>query len=63
MNCWNVVEDIKLLNTHVLEGKTDGEEMTNDEISNFLTGLETIYQLKFEQMFNTFGDLVSQKQI
>jgi hypothetical protein len=63
MNCWNVIEDIKLLNTYVLEGKTDGGEMTQDDISNYLLGLETIYGLKFDQMFNTFSTLVSQKQI
>lgn len=63
MHCWNIVEDIKLLNTTVLEGKTDGDKLSNDDISNYLTGLETIYDLKFQQMLYTFSDLVSQKRL
>jgi hypothetical protein len=63
MTCWNIVEDIALLNTGVLEGRPDGNTLTQDEISNYLLGLESIYSLKFEQMFDTFSTLVSQKQI
>jgi hypothetical protein len=63
MNCWNVVEDIKLLDLYVLEGKPEGGEMTKDEISNYLLGLESIYQLKFDQLFNTFSTLVKQRKI
>ena len=63
MNCWNIIEDIKLLNAGVLEGRPDGGSMTQDEVSNYLLGLESIYSLKFEQAFDTFSTLVSQKQI
>ena len=38
MKCWNVTEDIDLLNYNVLE-----KDMSKDEISNFLLGLKTIY--------------------
>jgi hypothetical protein len=48
--CWNIVDDIKALNRQML----DVREMTPDEISNYLLGLETIYQIKFEQTFATF---------
>ena len=63
MSCWNITEDIKLLNTYVLEGKPEGGELSTDEVSNYLSGLDSIYQLKFEQLFNTFSTLVKQKQI
>jgi hypothetical protein len=63
MQCWTITEDIKLLNTYVLEGKIEGGEMTQDEISNYLLGLESIYNLKFEQMFHTFSTLVHDKKI
>jgi len=63
MACWNIIEDIGLLNAGVLEGRPDGGAMTQDEISNYLLGLETIYSLKFEQMFDTFSTLVGQKKI
>lgn len=43
MNCWNVVDDIKSLNK-----KYSNNGMTEDEVQNYLLGLETIYQVKFE---------------
>ena len=63
MACWNIVEDIQLLNKGVLEGRPEGSAMTQDEISNYLLGLESIYSLKFEQMFDTFSTLVSTRKI
>lgn len=63
LECWKIVEDIKLLDKNVLEGKVEGDNLTQDEISNYLLGLESIYELKFQRMFNTFSTLVSQKQI
>jgi len=63
MNCWTIIEDIKLLDKNVLEGKLEGGEMTKDEISNYLLGLESIYDLKFQQMFDTFSNLVKQTKL
>lgn len=56
MNCWSVIEDIKELSRSML----DRRKMTEDEISNYLLGLETIYQVKFERLFETFEMLVRQ---
>lgn len=56
MTCWSIVEDIKELNRCML----DRRKMTEDEISNYLLGLETIYQVKFERLFETFEKLVRQ---
>jgi hypothetical protein len=58
MNCWSVVEDIKELNRCML----DRRKMTDDEISNYLLGLETIYQVKFERLFETFEKMLQQGQ-
>ena len=63
LECWKIIDDIKLLDKNVLEGKVEGGTLTQDEISNFLLGLETIYNLKFEQMFDTFSKLVNEKKI
>lgn len=56
MTCWSVVDDIKELNRCML----DRRKMTEDEISNYLLGLQTIYQVKFERLFETFEKLVQQ---
>lgn len=58
MNCWNVVSDIKELS----RGMLDRRPMTEDEISNYLLGLETIYQVKFERLFETFEMLIAKNQ-
>lgn len=56
MTCWGVVEDIKELS----RSKMDRRNMTEDEVNNYLLGLETIYQVKFERLFETFEMLVRQ---
>lgn len=53
MKCWDVVEDIKILNERILELDID-----RDEISNFLIGLSTIYHAKFEKLFETFSTVM-----
>jgi hypothetical protein len=58
MKCWNVTEDIDLLNFNVLE-----KDMSKDEISNFLLGLKTIYQCKFEDLFDNFSKLLEDGKI
>jgi hypothetical protein len=63
LDCWKIVDDIKLLDKNVLEGKIEGGNLTQDEISNYLLGLESIYELKFQQLFDTFGSLIKQKKI
>lgn len=54
MNCWSVVDDIKELSRCML----DRRKMSEDELSNYLLGLETIYQVKFERLFETFEMLI-----
>jgi hypothetical protein len=53
-NCWNVVADIRELHRSML----DRRAMSEDEISNYLLGLETIYEVKFERLQETFEQLV-----
>ena len=59
MKCWNITEEIQLLNENVLE--KDG--LTKDEISNFLLGLATIYEMKFDKLFDQFSEMVQDKKI
>lgn len=59
LSCWNMVEDVKVLNAHML----DHREMSQDEISNYLLGLETIYNVRFEQLFATFEKLIKENQL
>lgn len=49
MNCWGVVDDIK-----GLLQMDDLRSMTVDEHQNYLLGLTTIYQVKFELLQDLF---------
>lgn len=57
MACWNITDDLNMLNEHVLE-----RDLTTDQISNILLGLEEIYKLRFDKMFKTFEACVRTKQ-
>jgi len=59
LKCWNVTEEIQLLNEQVLEN----DEFTKDQISNYLLGLHTIYEVKFNKLFEQFSDMVKDKKI
>jgi hypothetical protein len=51
MQCWNVVDDIKLISQQVYDRP---QPLTEDEMGNLLIGLETLYQMKFEKCFAEF---------
>jgi len=55
MNCWGIVEDMKVLTEGVLE-----QDMSTDDIANITMGLEGLYQLKFEKLWNIFESLCAQ---
>lgn len=49
LDCWRVVDDLK-----VLFHADDIRELTPDERSNIVLGLFSLYQVKFETLFSTF---------
>ena len=59
LKCWNLTEEVQLLNEQVLEN----EEFTKDDISNYLLGLHTIYEVKFSKLFDQFSEMVKDKKI
>lgn len=59
MKCWDIIEEVQLLNELVLESDT----VTKDQISNYLLGLETIYDAKFEKLYRQFGELTEEGKI
>jgi hypothetical protein len=53
MSCWNITTDLKDLNEGVLES-----DLSTDQISNALMGLEQLYELRFNKLFQQFETLV-----
>lgn len=58
LQCWGVVDDL-----NVVYKQFDHSELSPDEIQNALLGLATIYEMKFQQMFDTFSKLIQQRGI
>ena len=53
MDCWNIIDDMKVLTEGVLE-----KDLSKDQIANVLLGLETLYQLKFEKLFDEYSKMI-----
>lgn len=49
MNCWNITKDLDVLFEEIIEG-----DLTKDQISNVLLGLNQLYEIKFNKLFRTF---------
>lgn len=56
MECWNVTKDIQNL-------YYASESMTEDQLLNYLLGLEAIYEVKFNKLWDTFEKCIRNKQI
>lgn len=49
LDCWNITKEIETLTEAVLE-----TDISVDDISNVLIGLEKLYNIKFNKLFSTF---------
>lgn len=58
MSCWGIVDELKILTEAVID-----KEMDRDKVCNILLGLEQLYQLKFESLFETFEKCIKNKDI
>lgn len=59
MQCWQVVDDLDILFTHVLDSDPPP---THDEIANTLLGIKQLYDMKFYTLFSTFGKYLAEKR-
>ena len=57
MECWQLVDDVKLLYEQVMDKDLHEDQ---DKLSNALLGLYTIYGMKFEQAFNIYEEALKQ---
>ena len=58
MNAWHIIDDIQLLNENVME-----TDMSTDDIANALLSLESIYNMRFQKVFNIFEDLCKEYHV
>jgi len=56
MECWGIIKDLNLL----LENVMEDSDMKPDDIANFVLGLSTIYNLKFDSLFRQYDSLLEE---
>lgn len=63
LQCWNVVDDIKLVTNYILENPECGFMPTavQDKVSNMLIGISIMYQLKFEKAMESLETVMREK--
>jgi hypothetical protein len=54
LECWHVTTDIELLNENVIE-----KDMSTDSISNTLIGIQHIYEMRFNKLWDIFESVVA----
>ena len=57
MGCWNVTNDIDTLYKNVMD-YTEYNKLDSDQVANFLLGLKTIYDMKFEHLFDLYERII-----
>ena len=55
LNCWNIIDDIKLV--------TENKMVTHEDLNEYMNALTTVYNAKFNKMFDTFGILIEEGKI
>ena len=61
MGCWGITDDLQQLLELIDDGYYPSLSPTDtDGLANIVMGLKNVYQMKFEKMFNTFGQCIPQ---
>ena len=55
---WHITDDLNVLHEAVLE-----KDISRDEISCTVMGLEHLYNLKFQRLMSTFEELIKSKKL
>ena len=58
MQCWDVVNDLDVLFTHIQNKDT---KPTHDMIANTLLGIKQLYDMKFYNLFSTFEKYLAEQ--
>ncbi len=58
MECWSLCDHLNTLAEGVME-----QDMTRDQVTNVLIGLNDLYQLKFNKLFDMFEQGIRDRKI
>jgi len=57
LECWGVVDDLDMIYS------TEALYENQDRMQNVLLGMQELYRMRFERLFDTFQQLVHEKRI
>ena len=55
LNCWNIIDDIKAV--------TENGVSSSEDLNEYMNALATLYNVKFNKLFDTFGILIEEGKI
>ena len=58
LGVWGITDDIEYIASGIANGS-----VSKEDVAVILSGLQKLYSLKFDQLFNTFEILVENKKI
>ena len=58
MKCWNVTDDVDLAYRAIMD-----EDMSTDSVANLLVGIKTISDLRFNELFAQFENMIEEGKI
>lgn len=58
LDVWKVTDDIELVYKNTMD-----RDMSKDEIANVLLGIKSLYELKFNQLWDTFESCITSKEL
>lgn len=61
MKCWHITDDLDTVSDIVLDTNMDAEDM--DKLLNALIGMKTLYDKKFQKLFDTMETLIREGNI
>lgn len=60
LSCWAIIDDIRLLNE---KHQNEPGSLSHDDVANYLLGLETIYSIKFDELFRAFEKSLKENKV
>ena len=58
LQAWHVCDDLDLLYKNVMD-----RDMSKDEIANVLLGMKSLYDMKFNQLWDTFEKCLANREL
>ena len=52
--CWGITDELEILSEQLLDRTPGVPELDRDRMANILLGLQEVYALKFERLWDTF---------